>query len=222
MNPEGYTNQDVEVEIQLKEEIKGYTLQYSKDEENWTNYTTGEKITYTENGTIYARLINVLKEEGGVATRTINTIDRDKPNEATITFNKTSISVGETLTATVTQSDVGTSKLDLENCKYIFTTTGTPLGIDMPSQYTGGNFSSETQTLTLDSSRLGTYYLHILSVDKAGNKIESISKAVTIKDTTAPNEATISFNKTTANVGDTITATVTQSDGQSRSRYSKL
>lgn len=222
LDPEGYTNTNVTVEIRPNINMEGFTLQYSRNTQDWTNYTMGDKITYTENGWIYARLINPLDEVGGSATKPINTIDRDKPNEATIVFNKNSISAGETLTATVTQSDEGTSGLDLANCRYIFTTTETELKTDDALKYTDGNFTDETQTLTLNSNKVGACYLHILSVDNAGNKRESISKAVTIRDTTNPNDAVISFDKTTATVGDSITATVTQSDDQSRSKYSLL
>ena len=44
----------------------------------------------------------------------------------------------------------------------------------------GGNFSSG-QTITLKATTAGTYYLHVLTVDNAGNKKKTISNAVTVE-----------------------------------------
>ena len=52
-------------------------------------------------------------------------------------------------------------------------------GEDVTSQYTG-NFTTNGEPITLDSSNTGTYYLHVLTVDKAGNKTETVSGAITI------------------------------------------
>ncbi|MCI8384678.1 MAG: hypothetical protein HFJ33_07515 [Clostridia bacterium] len=129
-----------------------------------------------ENGVIYAKLLNELYEVVCEATGNVRNIDKEEPNEATISFNTTSVTVGETVTATVSQSDA-LSGIDIKNCKYAFTLESTTLGTtdaDL-SKYTG-SFKTETNdTLTLNCPTSGTYYLHVLSVDKVGNKRETIS-----------------------------------------------
>ena len=129
-----------------------------------------------ENGAIYAKLLNELYEVVCEATGNVGNIDKEEPNEATISFNTTSATLGETVTATVSQSDT-LSGIDIKNCKYAFTIESTALGITDADlfKYTG-SFKTETNdTLTLDCPTSGTYYLHVLSVDKAGNKRETIS-----------------------------------------------
>ena len=133
LDPERYTNQTITVEIKPKIDIEGYILQYSTDGSIWNNYT--EKVIFEENGFIYARLVNVIGEIGGVASKEIDKIERELPNEAIITFDKTVESVGESITATVTQIDEQ-SGVDIENCKYILTATNTPLETSDVSKYT--------------------------------------------------------------------------------------
>ena len=148
-----------------------------------------------ENGVIYAKLLNELYEVVCEATGNVENIDKEEPNEATISFNATSVTVGETVTAVVSQSD-DLSEIDIKNCKYAFTIGNTALGItdEDLSKYTG-SFKTETNdTLELNCSAAGTYYLHILSVDKAGNKRETISySAVSIESKTL---TYVSANKT--------------------------
>lgn len=118
------------------------------------------KISFEENGLLHARLINQL-EEGGSATKDIDKIDKEEPNTATITFNSTIVEVGNPITATVTQSNKS-------------------IGTDA-SKFTGGTFKANQKEIELNIATPGTYYLHILTIDKAGNLKETISKAITIK-----------------------------------------
>ena len=69
LNPSGFANTDVTVEIITKTDIGTNILQYSIDGTTWQRYSSA--ITFRENGTIYARLINSLDEVGGVATKAI-------------------------------------------------------------------------------------------------------------------------------------------------------
>ena len=211
----GYTNTDIEVEIIAKIEMGNNKLQYSTDGTNWTDYT--EKITIKENGTIYTRLINDLGEIGGSATKDITMIDKELPNEATIQFSATTTDISKSVTATVTQSDKGTSDVDITKCKWIYTTNSNNIGTNEAS-YTGGTFSSNPQDLNLNATTPGTYYLHVLTIDKAGNKRETIAKqAIVVNDIdrTPPNDAQITLSSTKVNVGSSVTATVRVSDGQS-------
>ena len=211
-----YTNTNVMVEIIANFKIGTNSLQYSMDGTTWKDY--GEPITIEENSAIYVRLINELGEVGNSATKNITKIDKQEPQEAIITFNKTRLTEGETVVATVTQSDNGVSGVDITNCKYVFTTNNGAIGTSDTSKYTGGTFKKEVgEELTINCTKAGTYYLHVLTVDKAGNKKESIAKTQVIveKEKELPNEAIISFNTTSLTEGESVIATVTQSDNLS-------
>ena len=180
LDPEGYTNQNVTVEIQLNKEIEGFTLQYSRDANKWDNYKEGEKILYTENGTIHARLINALEEFGGTASQPIDKIDKKAP-KAVIALNPSTVETGNPITATVTQSDEGGSGVNITKCKWGYTTTDTKTLGENPNSYTGGYFKAGQTEIKLNITTPGTYYLHILTVDNAGNPKETISNVITIK-----------------------------------------
>ena len=60
--------------------------------------------------------------------------------------------------------------------KYIFNTISEQIGTEEES-YTG---IINGTTVTVNASTEGTYYLHVLTIDRAGNKIETISEAVTV------------------------------------------
>ena len=127
-----------------------------------------------ENGSIYARLVNNLYETICQATGNVSNIDKVAPNEAEIVFSSNTVTIGENVTATIKQSD-GLSGIDIENCKYTFTTDNSSIGIDDESKYTETFENGSEGSLTLNCAKAGTYYLHILSVDFAGNKLETIS-----------------------------------------------
>ncbi len=192
-----YTNNDITVEIILNTEIGTNILQYSTDGTTWNNYE--KPIVVSQNGAIYTRLINELDEIGEGATENITNIDKQMPNEATIVFSANRVIEGQNITATVTQSDEGVSGIDIEKCKYVFTQSNEEIGTndDDMDKYTGGTFSKEIEEqLTLNCTTFGNYYLHVLTVDKAGNRKESISlEAINIvkasdiiKDTALLNE----------------------------------
>ncbi len=171
------TNQDVIVTI-LTTAGSGYTLQYSKDNTNWYDYQAA--LSMSQNGNIYARLKDSSGQVGSVVTGNVTNIDKIIPNNATIALNATSATVNANVTATVTHSD-SQSGVKVASCKWIYTTNGSAIGTN-PSSYTGGTFSSNPQTLTLRASSTGTYYLHVLTIDNAGNAKESISGGVLVEN----------------------------------------
>ncbi len=168
--PSTWTNGDVEVEIVTQ--IEGYTLQYSTDFVIWRDYTA--PIVMQENGNIYARLSNRLEETGGYATGNVSNIDRELPESAEISFDKNQVNIGENIIATVIQSDE-LSGINIEKSRWIFTKSNHAIGVDNIEEYTGEFKTEEKNKLTLTCSSGGTYYLHILSVDNAGNLKETIS-----------------------------------------------
>ena len=106
--------------------------------------------------------------------------DATAPEKANIEVNPTSVLVGESLTATVTHVDSGIG-VDVGNSKWVLTESADPIGTssDVLSQYME-KFTANSETITLNSNTAGTYYLHVLTVDKAGNKTETVSSAITI------------------------------------------
>ena len=71
---EGYTNDTVVVTVNVDKE--GYTVQTSKDGVNFEDTNTQE---YTENGTIYVRLVDENGQAGEVFTKTVDSIDKLSP-----------------------------------------------------------------------------------------------------------------------------------------------
>ena len=158
----------------------GFTLQYQiggVDEAKWTNITSGKSISdLTLGQTIYARLYNG-KEGSKTADMTI--ADLNKPQDAGISLSGTSTNTEGSITATVTLKD-NESGVNAISSRWIYNTTSGAIG-ENESSYTGGSFSSG-QTITLKATTAGTYYLHVLTVDNAGNKKETISSAVTVEE----------------------------------------
>ena len=121
-------------------------------------------------------------------TLTVSNIDKVDPNEATIKLSKTTAKKGETVTATVTQSD-GPSGVNINACKWVYNNNGDKLGTT-DSLYNGGIFTNTTQDVTCGTNNVGTYYLHVLTVDKVGNKRETVSQGLKVEDSTY----TLSYN----------------------------
>ena len=176
----------VEVTIEIDASISGYTVQYnivenSDTSTNWVDYTAGSTIEVRKNITIYGRIIDKTTNEVGYKfSGKISTIDETAPQAATITFDKEKVNVDETIEATVTQSDLE-SGIDITNCKYIVNQSSDKLGKDNEAWNSALNFNENPKKINVIESNPGTYYLHILSVDRAGNKIESISKGIVFK-----------------------------------------
>ena len=206
--PSSWTNGNVVVTMATS--ITGYTLQYSTNGTTWTNYSSG--ITYTENGIIYGRLTDGTNVTN-VSTGNITNIDKTAPS-ATISLSSTSTTTVGSITATVTHTDID-SGVNITSCKWIYTTTSNSIGTTA-SSYTGGTFSSNLQTITLNATTAGTYYLHVLSLDNAGNVKETISSAITVTTATLTDEV----NNGTVKIGDYVAYTPTSSSYTVSSTYS--
>ena len=165
------------------EVASNFTIQYQVGdvaEGKWTTAQEGAaSVTVTgltHNSIVYARLTDGTNY-GSHASVTI--LDKISPQSAKINLSTNTTKEEETITATVTHTD-NESGVNITNCKWVYNTTSTPIGTEEGS-YTGGNFSSNGQTINLTASIAGTYYLHVLTIDVAGNKKETISNAVTVE-----------------------------------------
>ena len=125
---------------------------------------------------VYARLWDGTNG-GNPATQNIQ--DNVKPS-ATIQFTENTADVDAQITATVTQTD---DESGVASGKYIFNTNSENVGEEEAS-YTG---TISGNTVTVSASAEGTYYLHVLTIDRAGNKTETISEAITIKSSVPGN-----------------------------------
>ena len=172
-NTTGWTNKDVTVTATSTLESSEYKIQTSKDAVNWS--TTASQ-TFSENGTMYVRLYDG-KHSGKTATFEVGNIDKSVP-KATITLSTQSTNTEDSPTATVKHTDTGGSKVNVSKSKWEYNTTSSKIGTD-ESKYSN-TFTSTTETITLIATKAGTYYLHVLTTDNAGNTIETVSKAITV------------------------------------------
>ena len=153
----------------------GLTIQYQKGGISGS-WTTGTNVTGLHHrDTVFARLTDG-RNYGGEASITI--LDTVAPQTATISLSGTSATTEGSITATVTLKD-NESGVNAISSRWIYNTTSGAIG-ENESSYTGGSFSSG-QTIQLKATTAGTYYLHVLTVDNAGNKKETISSAVTVE-----------------------------------------
>ena len=151
------------------------TIQYQVNGINENNWTTGTNVTgLHHNDTVYARLTDGINN-GNYAS--VDIVDNIKPN-ATISLSGTSTNTEGSVTATVTLTD-NESGVNTTASKWVYNTISGAIG-ENESIY-NNNFSSNGQTITLKATTPGTYYLHVLTVDNAGNKKETISNAVTVE-----------------------------------------
>lgn len=159
------------------EQLDGYSIKYTTDGTipNINNGTTyiGE-FTVNQNCTITALHFDSENQAGKVATKTVTKIDKEKPiADITISGNTTQQSLPITLSAKVTQRDE-TSGINVASCKYELNTKSTEIG-ENPDGYTQ-KFESAEQNIAINPNTVSDWYLHILTVDNAGNKTETIKQ----------------------------------------------
>ena len=153
----------------------GLTIQYQKGGISGS-WTTGTNVTGLHHrDTVFARLTDG-KNYGGEASITI--LDTVIPQDAGISLSGTSTTTTGSVTATVTLKD-NESGVNATASKWTYNTNSGNIGTNESSY--NNNFSSNGQTITLKATTAGTYYLHVLTVDNAGNKKETISNAVTVE-----------------------------------------
>ena len=159
-----------------------YIIQYQingTDEDGWETVQGGVVTGVKHGDTVYARITDG-EQYSNPQNKKIE--DLAAPEKANIEVTPANVLVGENLTAKVTHVDNETG-VDIENSKWVVNQSSGEIGTDDTSAYTG-KFTTNGETITLDSSNAGTYYLHILTTDLAGNKTETVSEAITISSIT--------------------------------------
>ncbi len=189
INKSTWTNKEVKVTAKLKVDITGYTLVTKKNDGTWQET---DNQTFGENGIMYVALTDGRNYGETQATGNVTNIEKNAPS-VNINLSATEVTTEGSITATVTQSD-SESGINIGSCKWIYNTTAGNIGTNA-SSYTG-IFTSANQNITLKSTTVGTYYLHVLSADNAGNLEETIEGPIAVK--TASNAVPGSTTHTTS------------------------
>ena len=169
-----WTNKEVKVTAKTKIDISGYTLVTKKNDGTWQKT---DNQTFSENGIMYVALTDGRNYGGTEATGNVTNIEKNAPS-VNINLSATEVTTEGAITAKVTQSD-SQSGINIGSCRWVYNTTAGKIGTNA-SSYTE-TFTSATQNITLKSTTVGTYYLHVLSVDNAGNPIETIKGPISVK-----------------------------------------
>ena len=148
--------------LQIQYQINGY------EEGKWQTGTTVNGLKHED--MVYIRLWDGVNA-GNYTSREIR--DGQKPQDADITWTSgTTVSPGGEITVQVILRD-NESGVNIVSSKWMLTDSINPIGED--GNYTGGFIgNSTTQNITTSKSEPGTYFLHVLTQDKAGNKKETV------------------------------------------------
>jgi len=190
----------IEYQIVSKDEISG---EDDLDNTKWVKYT-GTITGLKHNDVVFARLT-----DGTNATESnysAEVIDEDGPEPATGIENiETTVNTNTEINVTVEHTDEK-SGINLSSCKWIYNTTSTMLGVDNAVWNSASGFT-EGQPINLVATAPDKYYLHVLSVDRAGNKTETMSNEVTVNQPVTK----ITLSKTSASIakGNSTTIKVT-------------
>ncbi len=193
-----------------------YTIQYQVNgtsDDGWkpiANEGTIGNLSYPS--MVYARLYDGTNY-GQYASAGI--IDNTNPQNASISLSSTNVTTGTTVRATVTHRD-NESGPEITQCRYVWNTSSGKIGTD-ESSYTGGKFNSNGEQISTTLNTVKTYYLHVLTVDKAGNKWETVSSGITVRQLVT--SVSVSPSSATINVGSTrqLTATISPSSASNKS-----
>ena len=172
-----WSNGTANVTVTKGENVDGSLyIEYKREgDDDYTRLEDGETIDDLQVGDkIYIHLTDGTRD----GTDKEVEIKDTNPPTAQIKLSATTTDTNGSITATVTQTD-NESGININQTKYVYNTTATEIGTNDIS-YTGGTFNKTQQDIILNSTVAGTYYLHVLSVDNAGNKKETISGAVTV------------------------------------------
>ena len=159
-----------------------YTIKYQKNSTagTWIAIKNGGSISNLSHGDkIYAKLVDSTEQtNGNYAVLEIK--DTVVPESAIITISGTTTqtTLPIKLNAKVTHTD-NESEIAIESSRYVLNTNSSEIGT-IASSYTGGKFSSNEENITISPNAIGKWYLHVLSVDNAGNAKETIKGPIQI------------------------------------------
>ena len=179
---EKWSNGKASVKINLKDDYKDkYQMQYQINsiEGNWTEIESGTTVSKLSNGDkVYVRLWNGTK---GGEYAVNNILDNIAPS-ATINLSSSSTTVNTAITVLIRSTDAQ-SGVNISKCKWVYNQTAEKIGTN-EENYTEGVIptAENIQRISLNIKTAGTYYLHLLIVDNAGNAAEIISGEITVEN----------------------------------------
>ena len=188
ISPSGWTNGNVTLTGKATDTASGISYYQWSTNSNltasssgWTSITNtksqiSQNYTATANGTYYFYAKDASGNVGKTSIK-IGMIDKTMPS-ANIQLDSTTTTTIIPINATVTHTD-SESGVKISSCKWVLNTTSTNIGTN-PNSYTGGVFSSNSQKIALKLENIGTYYLHVLTIDNVGNSKETISDKITV------------------------------------------
>ena len=179
-----------------------------KDEDNYTLYYHDES----------GKKENLWSVEDG-NTGSTGTTDTNNPNKATATIISTILGSNNSIVERINQTD-SSGEIDFSKCKWVYNTESGEIGTD-ESKYTN-TFTKQDEEITLTPSGTGVHYLHILTVDEAGNKTETVIRPVIIEVNpgTDASVQTESGEKITLSNG--LTTVTEQDDGKTYILFNKM
>ena len=155
--------------------------QWSPDNINIQDITNPYTWTTDTRTGFFVRAVDNAGNYSGWSEGVIIAKDTTPPQNATISLSGTSTINGGNVTATVTHTDY-LSGVNIANCRWVYNTTAGKIGTSITNY--PNTFTNNGQTITLSATNPGTYYLHVLTVDNAGNAIETVSSAITVTQVT--------------------------------------
>lgn len=178
--------------------------------DNTVKTYTGEETTWTADGlranTSYIIKVIARSDTNGAISKRIEGktgIDEGAPTASLTNYN-TVAAVNQTMKFKANQSD-NDSGLDLDNCKYIFNKDNTSeLGIEA---YANATKVGAEETVTVTPNSLGTWYIHLYTMDMAGNAVETISNGIVVKEGINLSNLSCQSSATVENVADGVKIT---------------
>ena len=168
ISPEGYTNGNVTLTLNKPSDVD--KIMYSIDGTNYTEYSA--PLTITLNGNIYVKSVDVAGNESTPQTIAITSIDKANPD---ISIDA-SVS-GQTINGKITLSDNG--QIDYTRSKYTISDKSVSYSTS-DSIWDSATAIIESITNISQTEVAGDYYIQVLAVDTAGNKVVLVSNKLTI------------------------------------------
>ena len=189
-NPEGWTRGNVTVAVETT--VTGYTLETSKDGNNWTTETNQE---FTENGTIYARLTDGINY-GEKASKRITNIDRQEPQIGTFSYSAVDCTTVNLTLASGTDTQSKISKI----IWYYREATATTDYIKQTTTYTTpvSEIPENDRTKQISNIKYNTNYSAYVEVYDAVGNVATSQEITTVKGNSTHNPTTGGAQKTEA------------------------
>lgn len=178
LQPAGYTKSDIIITLEAKAE-DGTAINNIVSNDGLNVVDPNKSFKIVQNG-----LYKFTATDNSGNTKTISVpiqnIDNIEPT-AQINVQTTTLFINGNAKADIIVNDAE-SGIDENRTKWTINTTSTAIGTS-ESIYTGGTLKQGVNNIeTASIPTGGTYYIHVLAIDNAGNSKEYISQSITVKE----------------------------------------